>query len=224
MSFETSNSLLYCTCRSVHLCEPCCRREHELAAVASSLLATTAAATASHTHAAELITAGSAHYEGKRHYALRHHREYEFMCDNLRVVNVSLMETLNTAPLESGIMCVHVCVCVCVCVYVLGCLRVCMHDSIFFVPNLYSLCIPLERAAIRVEAAVDYYESLRMARIINHTRTDPASLNIDLDHFMGECNHLLTYSFTYLLTYLLTYFLTDACTLVYAYTHILTYS
>jgi hypothetical protein len=115
------------------------------------------------------------------------------------------------------------CVCVCVCIRVSS-YGMCMHDSIFIVPNLYSLCIPLERAAIRVEAAVDYYESLRMARIINHTRTDPASLNIDLDHFMGECNHLLTFSFTQSLTYLLTYLLTFLLTRVLLYTLLLTYS
>lgn len=51
-----------------------------------------------------------------------------------------------------------------------------------------SLMEALETAPIdeglRLEAALDYYESLRMARIINHTRTDTRSLNIDLDDFM----------------------------------------
>lgn len=39
---------------------------------------------------------------------------------------------------------------------------------------------------IRVEAAIDYYESLRMAQIISHTREDPNTLNIDLDTFMAH--------------------------------------
>lgn len=43
--------------------------------------------------------------------------------------------------------------------------------------------LPLQ-SGLRLEAALDFYESLRMARIINHTRHDPRSLNIDLDDFM----------------------------------------
>lgn len=38
---------------------------------------------------------------------------------------------------------------------------------------------------------MDYYESMRMARIINHTRSDPDSLNIDLDVFMGVWRHFM---------------------------------
>ena len=35
--------------------------------------------------------------------------------------------------------------------------------------------------SILTEAALDYYESLRMAQILNHTADDPNTLNIDLD-------------------------------------------
>jgi hypothetical protein len=45
--------------------------------------------------------------------------------------------------------------------------------------------LPVEQG-IRVEAAIDYYESLRMAQIISHTRDDPNTLNIDLDTFMAH--------------------------------------
>lgn len=45
--------------------------------------------------------------------------------------------------------------------------------------------LPMEEG-VRVEAAVDFYEGLRMARIINDTWADPRSLNIDLDYFMGN--------------------------------------
>lgn len=37
------------------------------------------------------------------------------------------------------------------------------------------------RRSILTEAALDYYESLRMAQILNHTADDPRTLNIDLD-------------------------------------------
>jgi hypothetical protein len=47
------------------------------------------------------------------------------------------------------------------------------------------LTVPLERG-LKIEAAIDFYESLRMAQIIHHTRHDPHTLNIDLDHFMSN--------------------------------------
>jgi hypothetical protein len=103
--------------RSVHLCEPCCRREHELLNVEASLLATTLPSSTSSSsatpliHLEELQTAGSWHFEGTRKYALRQKQEYTFMCDNLAQVNVSLMDSLQTLPLEAG---THTCVCVCV--------------------------------------------------------------------------------------------------------------
>jgi hypothetical protein len=45
--------------------------------------------------------------------------------------------------------------------------------------------LPID-AGIRLEAAIDYYENLRMARIVNHTYHDSRSLNIDLDFFMNN--------------------------------------
>jgi hypothetical protein len=47
------------------------------------------------------------------------------------------------------------------------------------------LTVPLAQG-LRIEAAIDYYESLRMAQILHHTRSDPHTLNIDLDHFMAN--------------------------------------
>lgn len=45
--------------------------------------------------------------------------------------------------------------------------------------------LPLEQG-IRIEAAIDYYETLRMAKIYHQTKNDPNSLNIDLDTFMNN--------------------------------------
>ena len=106
--------------RSVHLCEPCCRREHELASVAAQAAwqagrgagaplanintdtATSPAAALKHLD--ERSATAIAHFDGSlRKYALRSvSREYQFMCTNLMQVNVSLMETLNTVPVETG--------------------------------------------------------------------------------------------------------------------------
>lgn len=136
---EVSRSDVQSFCKSVHLCEPCCRREHELASVAAQL--ESLSPVSSEQHLQELSTAGHMHFEGDRRYALRRGPEYQFICSNLMQINASVMETLNTVSMADG---------------------------------------------LRVEAAIDYYESLRMARIVNHTRSDPASLNIDLDRFMGN--------------------------------------
>jgi hypothetical protein len=37
---------------------------------------------------------------------------------------------------------------------------------------------------IRMEAALDFFENLRMTRILNRTWHDPHTLNLDLDYFM----------------------------------------
>ncbi len=42
---------------------------------------------------------------------------------------------------------------------------------------------------LRVEASIDYYETLRMAHIFNHTYHDPFSFNIDLDDLMSDYSH-----------------------------------
>jgi hypothetical protein len=47
------------------------------------------------------------------------------------------------------------------------------------------LSAPLQDG-LRIEAAIDFYESLRMAQIVHHTRHDPHTLNIDLDDFMAH--------------------------------------
>lgn len=39
---------------------------------------------------------------------------------------------------------------------------------------------------LAIEASLDFFENLRMARIYNHTFHDPDSLNIDLDLYMGN--------------------------------------
>mmetsp|Transcript_3480 Transcript_3480/g.5430 ORF Transcript_3480/g.5430 Transcript_3480/m.5430 type:complete len:471 (+) Transcript_3480:84-1496(+) len=126
-------------CKSVHLCEPCCRREHELLSIKSM---------EEHlnfpSHRAKKKKAKSNHFHtvgAHREYVSRPPQEYNFMCKNLGNISTSLMDTLEALPLVEG---------------------------------------------LRVEAAIDYYESLRMVQIIRHTEHDPNSLNIDLDEFMGD--------------------------------------
>lgn len=114
-------------CQSVHLCEPCCRLEHE------ARYAHHHAASAlhhSHTGGADVV------------YSARPESEYAFVCKHLSGINVSLTDALqNSVSLEE---------------------------------------------ALRIEASIDFYENLRMARIVNSTWNDPHSLNIDLDDFMGS--------------------------------------
>jgi hypothetical protein len=45
---------------------------------------------------------------------------------------------------------------------------------------------------LRVQAALDYYENLRAARIFNHTKTDPRSINIDIDNFAQNFDLILS--------------------------------
>ena len=90
-------------CRGSHLCQACCRREHEL---------------------------------GGGVYGLRSSAEYSFLCRHLGGVNDSLTATLQRLPWRSG---------------------------------------------IRLEASLDYFESLRMARVLNRTWDDPNTLHVDID-------------------------------------------
>lgn len=113
---------VYEFCQSVHLCEPCCRMEHEARYV-------------------EHHKSSSHHGPADNSYAAKADSEYAFMCKYLRGVNVSLMNALENSKIEE---------------------------------------------AIRIEASVDFFENLRMARIVNSTWEDPRSLNIDLDYFMGN--------------------------------------
>ena len=119
-------------CESVHLCETCCRMEHEQSAT-----------------------------NGKVVSVKRSTEEYQFLCDTLgqgkaavdrafqelqqtperlkhfhRTATPSIQEMLQTMPAKEGIL---------------------------------------------AEAALDYYENLRMARIINETRADPHTLNVNID-------------------------------------------
>jgi hypothetical protein len=92
-------------CRSVHLCQTCCQREHER--------------------------------PERRQYQARDPAEYAYLCRHLGNVRVSLADTLQTLSRDEG---------------------------------------------VRTEAALAYFESLRMARIVNHTWHDPYTLNIDIDN------------------------------------------
>mmetsp|Transcript_32390 Transcript_32390/g.41506 ORF Transcript_32390/g.41506 Transcript_32390/m.41506 type:complete len:426 (-) Transcript_32390:8-1285(-) len=49
--------------------------------------------------------------------------------------------------------------------------------------NLFDL--PLEKGLL-IEAGLEFYEDLSMADIVNHTRSDPNSLNINLDDMMSD--------------------------------------
>jgi hypothetical protein len=99
-----------------------------------------------------------------RVYTLRENREYRFICDTLGQLNVSLMDNLLQADVSSGLA-VEV-----------------------------SECVPWRRYRRRVtalsicvrQASLDFYENLRMGRIYNHTKSDPNSLNIDLDVMMAD--------------------------------------
>eukprot|EP01039_Chlorochromonas_danica_P009421 gene9423-10408_t len=103
-------------CESVHLCETCCRREHE-------------AETKLRAHAIE---------EGVKTFRYRGINEYNFLCANLGAVNQSIQHTLKHAEEKQGVV---------------------------------------------VEAALEYYEILRMATLYNQTIRDPHTLNLDLDYF-----------------------------------------
>lgn len=151
-------------CHSVHLCEPCCRREHEIYHVTGKhhhphhssksnglLLVPDSRRRAAEDEQRENEgnrqlwnhKKNSTSSSGNSRIYVRHSQNvYDFQCRNLGpMTGLSLMDTLLLVPPEVG---------------------------------------------VKVEASVDYYESLRMARIFNHTWKDPHSLNIDLDDLMEE--------------------------------------
>lgn len=109
-------------CRGTHLCQTCCRREHEtspsLKAGFSSQLS----------------------YRDKS-LAYRSPFEYQYICEHLGKMNTSLQNTLQTQPENKGLL---------------------------------------------VEAALDYYENLRMAVLVNQTADDSRTLNIDLDYLTAN--------------------------------------
>jgi hypothetical protein len=116
-------------CRSIHLCESCCRREHE------ALRAPVAANTSSQT---------SPLPRGKpRAYAVRDGAEYSYLCEHLGrpVGAASLADALNRRSVEEG---------------------------------------------LAVEAALEYYENLRMARVYNLTINDPHTLHVDVDDLVDD--------------------------------------
>lgn len=84
--------------RSIHLCEPCCRREHELPNVAATLLAATPPTTTASMHLAELQTAGSAHFGGSavRKYAMRGGKEYGKECTKYVKMRIMYMINIRT--------------------------------------------------------------------------------------------------------------------------------
>lgn len=107
---EITRNMVIKHCQNIHLCQTCCRKEHEMVE----------------------------DYENTT-YRLRQSHEYDFLCQFLGkniAPEMSLQEALLANDPATGIM---------------------------------------------IEAAVDYYETLRMARIFNHTYRDKHSLNVDLD-------------------------------------------
>ena len=105
-------------CRSIHLCEACCRREHEADPGAVP-----------------------------RRYTPRSSREYEFLCAQLgrAVGGAPVADALSRRSAAEG---------------------------------------------LAVEAALQYFENLRMARVYNQTAGDPHTLHVDVDALLG--NHAPT--------------------------------
>lgn len=109
-------------CSGIHLCETCCRRDHEYFGSDNSL--------------SDLRVATDVY--NTKEYRLRSPQEYEYICNHLgRMNGSSIQQTLMNLPPREGIL---------------------------------------------VEAALDYYENLRMAKLVNLTANDPDTLNIDLDY------------------------------------------
>lgn len=112
---------VYEYCRSAHLCQTCCRREHENVAETGGF---------------------SQHLSYKdKPMHFRSNFEYEYICEHLGKMNTSLQQTLMTVPEEKGLL---------------------------------------------TEAALDYYENLRMATLVNQTADDRFTLNIDLDYLTAN--------------------------------------
>jgi len=94
-------------CSAVHLCETCCRREHQ-----------------------QQIS------NSESEYFLRSQKEYNFFCKHLGSTKGSLKDKLLGQSIAEGML---------------------------------------------TESALDFYESLRMAKIVNQTWHNPDTLNVDLD-------------------------------------------
>lgn len=146
-------------CQSVHLCETCCRIEHEYVAATdrydhdhasdreggsgdAAAASVTAITSATATDSIHTTRSSSSHdisitqTPSVTEYAQRdddRSDEYHFLCQHLGLTlgdTRSLSDVLTSLPEESGLL---------------------------------------------TEASVEYYETLRMARIVNHTWTDPHS-------------------------------------------------
>ena len=118
-------------CRSIHLCETCCRREHE--AQTNMLF----------TNASHVPSIGK-----PRSYVVREEAEYAFLCHNLGqlVGTSSLVAALVSRTVGEG---------------------------------------------LAVEAALEYYENLRMARVYNATINDPNTLHVDVDELADNYSAIM---------------------------------
>lgn len=112
-------------CRGTHLCQTCCRREHEVPPTVDE-----------HGYSTQLS------YKDKA-LTFRSPFEYDYVCEHLGKMNTSLQHSLQTLPEDKGLL---------------------------------------------IEAALDYYENLRMAILVNQTADDARTLNIDLDYLTANYN------------------------------------
>lgn len=122
-------------CEAVHLCETCCRMEHEREVVHSNVR------------------------KVESHQRSKH--EYQFLCDKLGR-GADIMKKALEASLQHPADLKHF-----------------HHTS---TPSIQEMLLNQPaHEGILTEAALDYYENLRMAHIINDTAGDPRTLNVDLD-------------------------------------------
>lgn len=105
-------------CSGVHLCQGCCRKEHEASIV--------------------MLDRVNSSFQQKKNgrYYSRNPFEYKIICNTLGQVDTSLQHKLETISLQEG---------------------------------------------LKIEASLDYYENLRMMRIVDHTWNDPYTLNVNID-------------------------------------------
>lgn len=135
VSPKESASVMWEYCEAVHLCETCCRMEHEREVVHNSVR--------------------------KVEVVQRRKLEYQFLCDKLGH-GADIMKKAFDAHRQhpERIKNFH-------------------HTS---TPSIQEMLLNQPaHEGILTEAALDFYENLRMAQIINDTAGDPRTLNIDLD-------------------------------------------
>jgi hypothetical protein len=133
-----SGATVWHFCEGVHLCETCCRVEHER----------------------EEARRGPGGRPVLAHFR-RAREEYQFLCDRLgqgRAIMDKAYEEHRLHPSS---------------------LRNFHHTP---TPSIQEMLLTQPaKDGVLTEAALDYYENLRMARIINETAGDPHTLNIDID-------------------------------------------